>query len=853
MRLDKKGAFCTVLLFILIGMSIFAFNIQPAKAESTAGTIYIMADGIISPSTANITTLDNITYTFTGNNYLPIVVNRSNIIINGNGHTLQGNGSYLTFGFSLSAVSNVTIKNTTITNSYYGIYLDSSSGNVLSDNNITANSWAGVDLFNFCDNNTLSDNSITANAPYGINLEGSADNNTLIGNNITANSGEGIYLAFSSGNVLSGNTVTANSGVGIELDAISENNTLVDNNVTANSYGVELDYSSGNVLSGNLMTSNTYNFGVVGGALSDFVNNVDTSNLVDGKPVYYLMNKSDITISPEVYPEVGYLGLVNCENVTVQGLTLTHNDIGLLLAFTNSSRITDNNITANSFGIYLDFSINNTLIGNNITGNSYGVWLDYSDNNTLFGNNLTKDGNGVVLASSSWVSISANNITDDGLGVLLASSPNNDVFGNNITANSGWGILIEPYSDNNTLAANNIAANSGDGVDLTYGSGDVLSGNNVTANLGNGVDLTYSDNNTLSGNAVTANYAAGIFLWNCSGNVLSGNDATANGGVGIDFWPNSDNNTLVGNNVTANGIDGIMLDGPCDNNTLSGNNVTANNFIGIYLLASSNNIVSWNNATANHFGIYLGYSSNNSVTGNNVNANTVGIVLQLSSGNTFYHNNFINNSQQVSIINATGQMSTTGSPNTWDNGYPSGGNYWSDYQMAYPSAIENDSSGIWNTPYVIDSNNTDRYPLMGPFNTFGVGTWNGAAYSVDTVSNSTITSLSFNATAKTLSFNVTGTSGTPGFCRVDIPTGLMSGKWTLIVGGTLYSNQTVIQSGNYTYIYFAYTQGTKTVQIQSTAAVPEFQPLVLLPLFMIITLLAAMIIKRKQNARAQSQ
>jgi parallel beta-helix repeat protein len=606
-------------------------------------------------------------------------------------------------------------------------------------------------------------------------------------------------------------------------------------------------------LSGNLMTSNTYNFGVVGGALSDFVNNVDTSNLVDGKPVYYLMNKSDITISPGVYPEVGYLGLVNCKNVTVQGLTLTHNDIGLLLAFTNSSRITDNSITANSFGIYLDFSINNTLIGNNITVNSYGVWLDYSDNTTLLGNNLTNDGLGVVLAFSSWVSISANNVTNDGLGVELASSPNNDVFGNNITANSSWGILIEPYSDNNTLAANNIAANSGDGVDLTYGSGDVLSGNNVTANMGNGVDLTYSDNNTLSGNAVTANYAAGIFLWNCSGNVLSGNDATANGGIGIDFWPNSDNNTLVGNTVTANGIDGIMLDGPCDNNTLYGNNVTANNNIGIYLLASSNNIVSWNNATANHFGIYLGGSSNNSVTGNNVNANTVGIVLQLSSGNTFYHNNFINNSQQVSIINATGQMSTTGSPNTWDNGYPSGGNYWSDYQMAYPSAIENDSSGIWNTPYVIDSNNTDRYPLMGPFNTFGVGTWNGAAYSVDTVSNSTITSLSFNATAKTLSFNVTGTSGTPGFCRVDIPTGLMSGKWTLIVGGTLYSNQTVIQSGNYTYIYFAYTQGTKTVQIQSTATVPEFQPLVLLPLFMIITLLAAMIIKRKQNARAQSQ
>jgi len=56
-----------------------------------------------------------------------------------------------------------------------------------------------------------------------------------------------------------------------------------------------------------------------------------------------------------------------------------------------------------------------------------------------------------------------------------------------------------------------------------------------------------------------------------------------------------------------------------------------------------------------------------------------------------------------------------GSPNTWDNGYPSGGNYWSDYQTNYPTAAEIDGSGIWNTPYVIDSNNRDNYPLMNPW------------------------------------------------------------------------------------------------------------------------------------------
>jgi len=66
-------------------------------------------------------------------------------------------------------------------------------------------------------------------------------------------------------------------------------------------------------------------------------------------------------------------------------------------------------------------------------------------------------------------------------------------------------------------------------------------------------------------------------------------------------------------------------------------------------------------------------------------------------------------------MNNTQQVQSDGLPNTWDNGYPSGGNYWSDYQTRYPNAAEIDSSGIWNTPYVIDSNNTDYYPLMGPY------------------------------------------------------------------------------------------------------------------------------------------
>jgi parallel beta-helix repeat protein len=736
-KLEKAGKLRRVVPSVIVTllfsiMFAFALTVQPAKAES--GTIYINPDGSINPSTANITTSDNVTYTFTDNNYLPIVVNRSNIIINGRGHTLQAVGGT---GFSLLAMSNVTIKNTTITNSEYGIFLDSSSDNVLSGNNVTAN---GV--------------------------------------------------------------------LGILLDSSSDNNTLSDNDVTANSEGgIDLYYSSGNVLSGNVMASNQWNFGVLGSVWSDFMNNIDTSNLVDGKPVYYLMNQSNIVVSPTTYPEgIGYLGFVNCKNVTVQGLTLTHNNQGLLLAFTNDSKITDNNATANcGDGIGLYSSSGNVLSGNDAIAN---VW--------------------------------------DGIG--LYSSDNNTLSDNNAKANIMHGIYLYSSSDNNTLSDNNVTANSRNGIYL-YSSSDnnTLSDNNATANFMDGISLySSSDNNTLSDNDAKAN-ADGIHLYSSSGNVLFDNNATANSGDGIYLDHSSDNNILSGNDAVNNSESGIDLYSS-DNNTLPDNNVTANGGDGIYLDSSSGNVFSGNNIIANGMdGIYLSYDSdNNLLSGNDVvNNSGVGILVFVSDSNTIFHNDILGNAQQADVLSSI--------TNIWDDGYPSGGNYWGDYLSRYPSAAENNSSGIWNTSYVIGIYNADRYPLMAPFHTFDVGTWNGTAYSVGVVSNSGITNLSFNQPAKTLSFNVTGTDDTMDFCRVAIPKKLMwcdtSDQWTVTVNGTISSNFTVTTDANYTYIYFTYHHGTELVQIQSTSAIPEFQPSMLTPLFMMTTLLSVMIFDRKRREK----
>jgi len=107
---------------LLVGMLTLAFNIEPAKASAF---IYIWGDGSINPPSAPISTVDNVTYTFTGNIYdNTIVVYRSNIVVDGNGYTLQGSGSGSKPGFNLTVVvNNVTIKNTSIKNFWFGVYL----------------------------------------------------------------------------------------------------------------------------------------------------------------------------------------------------------------------------------------------------------------------------------------------------------------------------------------------------------------------------------------------------------------------------------------------------------------------------------------------------------------------------------------------------------------------------------------------------------------------------------------------------------------------------------------------------------------------------------------------------------
>jgi len=387
--------------------------------------------------------------------------------------------------------------------------------------------------------------------------------------------GTGVFsrgISLSGGNVTIKNMEIKAFWYGILFD--SSNNKVFGNNITNNEYGVWIESSSNNIFRNNIVTNNRYGFFVYGGPLSQYIHDIDASNTVNGKPVYYWLNKQNMAIPVDA----GYVGLVNCTNITIENLRLENNGQGILLAYTTNSTIRQNTITHNQYGIELHDSSNNNLTGNsmisndgsglgtywssnnsitrnNIVGNGFGLELSNSLNNSIVENDILNNTGGILLTGSSNNTILGNNFTSNNLGgILLENSSNyNNICENNITNNDEWGIslCIWPGSQawNNRISGNNIAHNKKDGIHMYASNCSVISGNNITANSWNGIGLTYSFNNTISGNNIIDN-DAGIDLSSSSKNNVTENTIANNGyGISLSY---SINNTIHHDNFIDN-------------------------------------------------------------------------------------------------------------------------------------------------------------------------------------------------------------------------------------------------------------------------------------------------------------
>ena len=310
--------------------------------------------------------------------------------------------------------------------------------------------------------------------------------------------------------------------------------------------------------------------------------------------------------------------------------------------------------------------------------------------------------NGLNLMATNNVTINNINIEYFQNGIYLNYSSNDTILNNNVTGNYYAGIMLDSSFDS-TISNNNAVGNLV-GIWLNSSTNNAVSSNSASQN-GHGIFLTYSSSyNTISGNNASGNIRGIYVLFSSSDNIVSDNDASGNRGWGIVIHGCS-GNTVLNNNVSENS-NGIYL-ALSSGNKVSGNLVSGNMVPDRFAYG-----IEWRNSA----GISVESSYNNVIWGNNVSGNGGGVWLYSSwpndtSDNAIYHNNFINNYQQAALI--------ISGPNSWDNGYPSGGNYWSDYRDTdlYRGPYQNvtGSDGIGDTPYVVDNNNTDRYPLMQPW------------------------------------------------------------------------------------------------------------------------------------------
>jgi len=241
-KITTTFALILVLSFTLVSIS----EIGIVKAD---GTVYIRVDGTVE-GTDVIQQVGDV-YTFMGDLEGSIFVEKNDIIIDGAGYTLQGNGNGT--GISLISITNVTIKSIEIKNFYCGIKLDSSLKNTISGNKIT-NNILGISFWAESNYNTISGNDITANED-GMFIYGSSNN--ITGNTITVNSGHGIDFYGSSNNI-TGNHIVKN-GVGVYVNANfpfvgSQNNSIYRNNFINNTKQVSdiLWESSFSVISVNI-------------------------------------------------------------------------------------------------------------------------------------------------------------------------------------------------------------------------------------------------------------------------------------------------------------------------------------------------------------------------------------------------------------------------------------------------------------------------------------------------------------------------------------------------------------------------------------------------------------------------
>jgi parallel beta-helix repeat protein len=323
-----------------------------------------------------------------------------------------------------------------------------------------------------------------------------------------------------------------------------------------------------------------------------------------------------------------------------------------------------------------------TITGFNISGGDPGIRI--TENHTHVWNNHIFDNAYGIYGILVYNQIITDNIftSNEFAGVYLIGAQH--VIQDNIFIDNVWGV----EASDSSIINNEFYGNSG-GIYVDAGYDNVITGNKIyNSNSAIAVsDASYD--NYIAYNTIE-NSTNGIYVYdiNTMGDTFR-NDFIGNSinecDYGIRLGFEAGINQIEDNVISSNEY-GIHIEMVYDSGNIVNNKISHNNY-GIWALSWPHNI-NYNTLKNNNYGMYFGEGTQT---------------------HTIHHNNFIKNTNQA--------YDHANNFNIWDNGYPSGGNFWSDYPgpdvFSGPNQDQPGSDGIGDTPHVFDFAQDD-YPLMDP-------------------------------------------------------------------------------------------------------------------------------------------
>jgi len=713
-RIISIGIICLLVFGGFVGF--VNFGSEKAQGTNVSGPIVIDTIWDLGGSpyivTGDVTVLSGVTLTiepgvivkFDG--FYSISVNGTLIAIGTETDRINITSNNLTpnpgnwFRIQINSNGHAEVKYCNITYGGHGIYLSGSSYNNITDNDILYN-IEGIQL------TSSSYNNITGNY-FSYNNKGiyliSSSNNNISNNNMSLNSLFGIYLFSSPNNNITNNVILSNVKSGIDLE-ISSNNNIINNIISLhNVSGISLSSSANNNITNNIISNNNDGIYVDGSSNIVILNNNISSNTWNG---IFMKGVSNSIIANNYFSTNGDTAYTGC-------------------------------------GIWLQISTNITVVNNNFINDGINIYkggtLSNFTTHTIPVNNLV---NGKPL----YYYKNINDFSVDGiiLGQLILANCSNVDVTNLYISNTETGILAA-YCNDILVTKNNLTSIKGGGIELYRSSKSNITYNNISFDRWDGIGLSFSSENQILNNYITRSKygkgfsTGGIIIWALSNhNIVKNNIVLFNSFTPSFFYGSyggiivhGSNNTITANICSYN-TRGIHVYSYSDNNI--NNNDVSDNLYGIVLLYTSNNNITNNDFTNNEVAIYFRYrkpdmvSEGNTITYNQVSDNDKGFDIEFggSQNNSIHHNNIVNNTIQA--------IDNTTNGNQWDNGYPSGGNYWSDFDDSGDGAYDDyigpnqdvpGSDGIVDNgtiggggknPYWIDMDSKDVYPLINPIDT----------------------------------------------------------------------------------------------------------------------------------------